>query len=104
MWTALAYDGNWGGLHNAEGYRQKLFFWSQGYDWRKEREPSLIITAKRLDGDAPDVAVADAENAFVPSRNAAAMVTGFELPTEGCWEVTAHFRGHALTFVVLVKP
>lgn len=104
LWTALSYDGNWGGLHNEKGYRQKLFFWSQGYDWRKEPKPSLVVTAKRLDGDAPGVAITDANNAFVPSRTAAAMVTAFELPTRGCWEITAHYRGHALSFVVLVKP
>lgn len=104
LWTGLSYEGNWGGLHNDKGYRQKLFFWSKGYDWRKEPKPDLIITARRLDGNAPDVAVADANNAFVPSRDAAAIVTAFELPTEGCWDVTAHFRGRALTFTVSVKP
>ncbi len=104
LWTGLPYDGNWGGVHTAKGYRQKLFFWSEGYDWRKEPKPSLIITAKRLDGNAPDVAIADANNAFFPSRDAAGMVTAFEIPTDGCWEVTAHYRGHALTFIVSAKP
>jgi hypothetical protein len=34
FWTILR-AGAWRALpHNAHGYRQKLFFWSQGYDWR----------------------------------------------------------------------
>lgn len=104
LWTALSSDGIWRGLHNENGYRNKLFFWSKGYDWKKEPKPRLIITAKRLDGDAPDVAIDDASNALAPSSEAAGMVTAFELPTEGCWELTAHYHGHGLTFVVLVKP
>jgi hypothetical protein len=104
LWTALSYDGNWGGLHNDNDYRQKLFFWSTGFDWHKEPKPGLIITARRLDASAPDVAVADANNAFIIGSRAAAMVTAFELPTKGCWEITAHFRGHALTFTAFVNP
>lgn len=104
LWTSLSINGKWGGLHNDEGYRSKLFFWVKGYDWRKEPEPELIVTGRRLDGDAPDLAVAHANNAFLGSRDAAAMVTAFEIPTVGCWELTAHYRGHRLTWVVLVEP
>lgn len=103
LWTSLSINGRWGGLHNDEGYRSKLFFRVKGYDWRKEPQPELIITGRRLDADAPDVAVAHANAAFVPSRDAAAMVTAFEIPTLGCWELTAHYKGHRLTFVVLVE-
>ncbi len=104
LWTQLPGDGKWGGLVNENGYRQKLFFWAKGFDWRKEPEPELIMTGRRLDGDAPDLAVAHANNAFVPSKEAAGMVMAFEIPTAGCWELTAHFHGHRLTYVVLVEP
>jgi len=30
------------------------------------------------------------------------MVTGVNLPTPDCWEVTGHYQGHELRFVVWV--
>jgi hypothetical protein len=79
-----------------------VFFWAMGYDWQKEPKPALIITGHRLDADGPDIVVTDVNNAFVPSRDAAGMVTAFEIPTTGCWKLTAHYHGHKLSFVVLV--
>jgi hypothetical protein len=91
------------GRVNGEGYFTKLVFWRRGFDWRKEPEPKLIITAKRLDGEAPSVAVAHANAVFVTS-NKPAMMTGIDIPTAGCWEITAHYKGHTLTFIVSVEP
>lgn len=106
LWTNLSADGEWGGLHNDKGYRQKVFFWAKGYDARREPKPKLIITGRRLDGDSPSLAVADANNAFVGSSSKLppAMVMAFEIPMAGCWELTAHYGGHTLTFVTSVKP
>jgi hypothetical protein len=106
LWTNLSTNGVWRGLPNDKGYRQKLFFWAKGYDARKEPKPKLMITGRRLDGDSPSIAVADANNAFVSSSSKLppAMVTAFEFPTVGCWEITAHYFGHTLTFIVSVKP
>ena len=107
LWTNLPFDGAWGGgLHNDKAYATKLFFWAKGYDARKESEPKLIITGRRLDGDSPSVAVAHASNAFLSSSSKLppAMVTAFEIPTAGCWELTAHYGGHTLTFIISVKP
>jgi hypothetical protein len=103
LFTRLPITGKWDGLHNERGFRQKLFFWAKGYDWRKEHQPELVITGRRLDGDTQDVAVTHASVAFIPSRDEAAIVTAFELPTTGCWELTAHYHGHNLVFVTLVE-
>jgi hypothetical protein len=35
------------------GYRQKIAWWSEGYDWKADPHPALAITGKRLDGAAP---------------------------------------------------
>ncbi|MFY9730179.1 MAG: hypothetical protein WB723_18135 [Candidatus Acidiferrales bacterium] len=104
--TGLSADGEWGGLHNDKGYRQKVFFWTKGYDARREPKPKLTITGRRLDADSPSIEVADADNAFVGSNTKLppAMVTAFEIPTAGCWELTAHYGGRTLTFIVSVKP
>ena len=92
LWTDLIINGRWemrNNVANGKGYTTKLTFWSRDFDGRKELEPKLIVTGKRLDGDAPSVAVA-------------AMMIGIDIPTAGCWELTAHYKGHALTFIVSV--
>jgi hypothetical protein len=90
---------------NGSVFRTKLFFWALGYDGRKESRPKLIVTGKRLDGDAPDVAEPNATNAFMLGTSGpAAILTMIDIPIAGCWEITAHYRGHALTFVVSVEP
>src|SRR3569833_1846287 len=70
--------------------------------FRLDTPHNFACSRRRLDGDAPDLAVAHANNAFVPSKEAAGMVMAFEIPTAGCWELTAHYHGHRLTYVVLV--
>ena len=110
LWTALDADGKWkmGNYGKGIAYRTKLVFWGQGFDWRTEPEPKLIITGKRLDGNAPSIALAHANAVFVPGDRPdlmpPGMMTGLDVPTAGCWELTAHYRGHTLTFVVSVEP
>src|SRR5260370_24776224 len=105
LWTAQSVDGKW----KMEGavYTTKLVFWGRRFDWRKENEPKLIVTGKRLDGDAPSIAVSHANAVFVPGKPGMmppGMMTLLDVPTAGCWELTAHYRGHTLTFVVSVEP
>jgi hypothetical protein len=100
LWTSLGINGKWQ-MHN-NVLTTKLTFWSRDFDFRKELEPKLIVTGKRLDGDAPSVAVAHANAVFVRGPMPAAMMTGIDIPTAGCWEITAHYKGRALTFIVSV--
>ncbi len=105
LWTQLGADGVWHIQNNADehnGYFTKLVFWRKGFDWRKEHEPALIVTARRMDGDSPSVTVAHANAVFVTS-NTPAMMTGISIPTAGCWEVTGHYGGHTLSFIVSVE-
>lgn len=106
LWTMLSADGVWPTKNNVNkngGYTTKLVFWTQGFDWRKEPEPNLIATAVRLDGDSPSVKAAYANAVFVPS-NTPAMMTGIDIPTDGCWEITGYYQGHRLAFTVSVQP
>ena len=106
LWTKLVADGVWHLTNNADkhnGYVDKLIFWTKGFDWRKEHEPELIVTAQRVDGEAPSVAVAHANAVFV-SGNTPAMMIGIRIPTAGCWEVTGYYGGHRLIFTVSVQP
>lgn len=111
LWTALSFDGKWTIQNNVlapKGYRTKLVFWRRGFDWRKESEPKLIITGKRLDGDAPSIAVAHANAVFgtgnPPDSMPPGIMTLIDIPKAGCWELTAHYSGHTLTFIVSVEP
>jgi hypothetical protein len=107
LWTVLEIGGKWPVQRKDENgsvFTTKLVFWRRGFDWRKEMEPKLIITGKRLDGDAPTVAVAHANAVFLPSHENAGMMTLISIPTTGCWEITAHYQGHDLSFVVSVEP
>jgi hypothetical protein len=96
LWTRLPLQGNWA----TAGVMQKFFVFSKNFDWRTARQPLLIVTGKRIDGDAPPVAVAGGTNAGATGWKA--MLVGFEIPTGGCWEINAWHDGHVLTFVVLV--
>jgi hypothetical protein len=103
LWTQLATEGVWHTTNNVDksgGYVTKLVFWAKGFDWHKEFDPKLIITARRTDGDAPSVAEAGASAVFVGAK--AAIMTGIRIPRAGCWEVSAYYGGHVLTLVVLV--
>jgi len=103
LWTSLSLDGKWTFQNSVPApYPTKLVFWRRGFDWRKELEPKLIITGKRLDGDAPSIAEAHANAALFGAGDA--MITAIDIPTAGCWELTAHYGGHTLSFIELVEP
>jgi hypothetical protein len=105
LWTSLSFDGKWKAAKDGKAF-EKLVFWRRGFDWRKEIEPELIVTGKRLDGEAPSIAVAHASAVFVtdkPGYMPPGMMTGIDIPTVGCWEITAHYGGHTLTFIISVE-
>jgi hypothetical protein len=107
LWTHLGVRGTWNIQNNVlegeGGYRTKLTYWRRGFDWRKEPKPELIVIAKRLDREAPPVAAPPASAVFVTTERPA-MMTGIDIPSTGCWEITAQYRGQRLSFVVSVQP
>jgi len=111
LWTALSVDGKWKMANRAKGIvlTTKLVFRGRSFNWHREFEPQLVVTGKRLDGDAPSIAVTHAHAVFVKGDRPAGtmppgMMVGLDIPTSGCWELTAHYRGQTLTFVVSVEP
>jgi hypothetical protein len=105
LWTFLQADGVWNGLPHYTPddptFRQKLFYWRAGFDAHSEPRPALTITGKRLDHPAPPLA-SDQANAGWQSSDQPFMVTGINLPTLGCWQITARYGKQALTFTVRV--
>jgi hypothetical protein len=106
LWTTLNIDGKWHMQDNVlhgKGYRTKLVFSRLGFDWHKELQPKFIVTSKRLDAKAPLVPAEPANAVFLPC-NAPAIMTAIDIPTAGCWELTARYNGQTLTFIVSVEP
>ena len=103
LWTMLQNDGKWAGLpRNDKGFRQKVFWWHPGFDGRVEGRPNLIVTGRRLDGTESFVHPAPATNAHHVDFGGWTILTGIDVPTTGCWELTGYYRGQSLTFVVWI--
>jgi hypothetical protein len=84
-------------------FRQKVFWWSEGYDWRKENPPQLVITGERLDGVAPTLSTDEHPNAgWTNDSNHPFMVQGIFIPVLGCWKVTGRYKEKELSYVVWV--
>jgi hypothetical protein len=101
LWTWLDADGTWEMAHDEHVLFDKSFWWRQGYDWQTETTPRLQVTGRRLDAPAPTVTSSPATNGYEPSMGAF-MLLGLELPTGGCWELTGHYHGQSLRFVIWV--
>lgn len=106
LWTSLPTDGAWRGLRgytsNDPTFRQKLFYWRQGYG-RTERQPSLTVTGRRLDSPAASLQVDKPNSGWVaPNSDQSFIVTGVNFPTLGCWEITGRYKDDEVTFVVWV--
>ena len=108
LWTFVPPDGLWNGLGHYtpedSGFRQKLFWLSEGYDWRTENPPQLTITGARLDGPAPPLTTDEHTNAgWTNDRDHPFMVAGIFIPTLGCWKITGQYKGEELSYVVWVS-
>jgi hypothetical protein len=85
-------------------YRDKLFWWRQGYIGATEQRPELIVSGRKLDGEAPPANVSRATNAYHKDFGGWAMLVMVEFPESGCWELTGLYKGQTATFVVRVGP
>ncbi len=104
LWTMLGIDGTWRRLPQQDtGYVQKIAWWREGYDILAEPQPNLTVTGRRLDAPAGPLRSSRATNAYLPYLKSA-MLIGVTIPTLGCWEITGHYEGHDLSFVVWVAP
>jgi hypothetical protein len=107
LWLLLPTDGTWKGLGHYNptdtAFRQKLLWWHEGYDWRKDSRPKLKVTVERLDSKAPPLVGGEHANAgWQGDSNHAFMVVGIDIPTLGCWKFTGHFEDTELSFVIWV--
>jgi len=80
----------------------KVFWWSDGYDWRTAPQPNLAVTGRRLDGPGSPVVDSPATHALNGTDIGVAMLVGVSIPTPGCWEITGTYAGTTLRFVFWV--
>lgn len=67
--------------------------------WEKPAGSRLSISGRRLDGSAPPL------EASIPEGYAGDyQASGLDLPTGGCWQVSAHAGSASLRFIVKVLP
>jgi hypothetical protein len=96
----LKAGGRWRGMGPAKSYRDKLVWWRQGYDGTAEPRPKLLVTGRRLDGDAPALATPTPTNARHADFGGWAMLVALEFSSAGCWQVTGEYGPQKLSFVV----
>ena len=104
LWTVLPADGVWSDLpNNPQGYTQKIFWWSSMFSLKDELKPALVVTGRRLDGEADLLRFYGATTAMADDIGEA-MLTGVDFPTLGCWEIRGEYKKTSLTFVVWIAP
>jgi hypothetical protein len=104
LWTALDVAGEtWYALPRTDSGAivQKTFWWSALFSVRTEEQPAISVTGRRLDRPGPTFQAGN------PGTNAAfdettSMLVGIDIPTPGCWELTARYRGNELSYVVWI--
>jgi hypothetical protein len=114
LWTQGNKSGVWewephkpGHEHEVQPLTVKISWGSVDYYWRNEPRPSLTITGKRLDGEAPPLLLMPMTHILPgpgPNGGPGTMLAGVYVPTPGCWEITGEYRGEKVSFVVWVQP
>ena len=93
IWAGPVPDGGWvsGGMPGAVGGNKTY--------WVRPQGSQLVITGRRLDGDASPV------HAHIPCCYPTGFqIVGLYFPTDGCWEVHAKAGDSELRFVTKVGP
>jgi hypothetical protein len=104
LWTGLRTGGIWESLPKSDaGYVNKIALWAEGYSQTMEPQPAITLSARQLDGLAEVAPHAHGNNAYHPDYGQF-MMTGIELPTLGCWEITIEYKEASLSFVVWLRP
>lgn len=92
LWTALDRDRD-------QGYRKSVW-WSVNFPGGGvEKRPELWVTWRRIGEGEPRLITnqGEATNAYT-TKEGWFMIAGID-PSEGCWEVTATYKGSTLSYV-----
>ena len=100
LYTALYSDGRWRGIKSPTGTRNKSFWHRKNPEWLQEAPYELNVTYRQLSTTEPMFTAANVTNAIMGKQ--VAMLLMLELPTRGCWEVTASYKNAHVSFVTWV--
>lgn len=76
---------------------------AEGLRWCRENPPKLTKTGRGSDAAASPLASDDHANGGGMGDRAFIM-SGVDIPTLGCWQITTDYNGDKLTFVICVAP
>jgi hypothetical protein len=89
-------------------YAFKLVYWHPGLNWHHTDEANALnVVARRL--DAPSAPIVFTHRGTMVGHFSAeapdevAMMTGLDLPSGGCWEIAADFKGEHLNYVISLR-
>lgn len=82
------------------GFGQKTFWWSEDFAPDREFTPSISVAGERLDAIGHFIAPGPGTNATADFGSA--MLVGIDIPSAGCWRLTATYREAELSIVVWV--
>jgi DNA-binding CsgD family transcriptional regulator len=99
LWTMLHPGGEVWGTRTL----QKTFWWSRNFrgGLTGEPQPLITVTGKRL--DAPGSFSAGNPGTGIAADFGSAMLVAIEVPSTGCWEIRARYKGSELAYVVRVE-
>jgi hypothetical protein len=106
LWTMLDVGGEvWHGLPvDAQGLGQKTFWWSTAFTGgANESNPRITVSGIKLDDPAPRTLPIGGRATNAAADFGEAMLVGVTVPSTGCWELTASYKGHSLSYTVLVE-
>jgi hypothetical protein len=89
-------------------YTFKLVYWHPGLNWHHTADANyLTVIARRLDAPAASVVFTHRANMVghlsAETPDEVAMMTGLDLPSGGCWEIAADFKGEQLNYVISLR-
>lgn len=93
LWTMLPRGG--------ANLDTKSFWWSRNFVLAEENQPLIAVTGRRLDAPGSFSAGNPGTNAIADFGTA--MLVGIDVPSEGCWEIRAEYKGAELAYIVRVS-
>lgn len=103
LWTLLPINGEWSMLpQSPSGYTQKMGWFSERYNWKMDPRPAFTIVGNRIDGPAPPLTIT-AINGIHTERYPSSIAVRLNIPSGGCWRITAKYREQRVTVVVQVR-
>ena len=108
LWTFVnTYDMNQS--RPGPPYAFKLVYWHPGLNWHHTDEANdLTVVARRLDAPSAPIVFTHRAGGLVGHLSAeapdeVAIMIGLDLPSSGCWEIAAEFRGEHLNYVISLR-